>query len=44
LCPGEGGGTLACGREGGKVPIRTKGQKLWYSSISKTVAYDTESG
>jgi hypothetical protein len=29
---GSGGrGTLACGRGGGRVPIRTKGQTLWYS-------------
>ncbi len=26
-----GGSTLACGRGGGGVPIRTKGHTLWYS-------------
>jgi hypothetical protein len=27
---GGGGGTFACGRGGGGVPIRTRGQTLWY--------------
>ncbi len=28
---GSGGGTFACGRGGGGVPIRTRWQTLWYS-------------
>jgi hypothetical protein len=28
-----GGGTLACGRGVGEVPVRTRGETLWYSGI-----------
>ncbi len=32
MVPG-GGGTLSCGRGGGRVPIPTRENTLWYSSI-----------
>ncbi len=37
LVPGEG--TLACGRGDGEVPIRTKGQALWYSRYISVLWY-----
>ncbi len=35
-----GGDTHGCGRGGGEVPIRTKGQTLWYSREIRTL-WDT---
>jgi hypothetical protein len=34
-----GGGTFACGRGVGGVPILTRGQTLWYNTLGKYVLH-----
>ncbi len=40
----RGGGTLACGRGGGRVPIPTNGHTLWYSICICTLCCRSSSG